>query len=434
MEEKLRIYSEKKYFNKNATKGNKKGIWSYSYKYSGQKSFWARTDESPQEYDRRISIIKINSNTTINFKGKNYTLNQLDIIYKDLAESELNKTFNTPDIDVSQEINEIKRKELEDWQTKMAASRWKSTQRSLRKKGRLDQYKIDALNKLGMVWNPKEDEWEKNYLKFRNIGFCSELEIWIKKQRTLFNLNEISNENLLRLNAIKFPFETLPNEEYPLTTKSVWELKEKLEKKIRKLELKQEKNSETYENKKKNKLIKKEKDSQKEVNSFYRRKFQYCSGDFIFELNEKDALNKIHQIDKGISIYKGRLKNFLDSESNKYKSEGRKTPSWVSKFYTEVIDSESKLTPNEKYNELSLFNSSKFNSVIRTKACEYMLSYISNRNLNNSNSFKEINYLISIYKKERDIIELKLLLDFINKYPLLFELYNNKIEKEIIKL
>ena len=30
---------------------------------------------------------------------------------------------------------------------------------------------IDSLNKLGMVWNPKEDEWEKKYLSFRKKRF-----------------------------------------------------------------------------------------------------------------------------------------------------------------------------------------------------------------------------------------------------------------------
>ena len=41
---------------------------------------------------------------------------------------------------------------------------------------------IDSLNKLEMVWNPKEDEWEKKYLSFRKKGFCYGLEIWIKEQ------------------------------------------------------------------------------------------------------------------------------------------------------------------------------------------------------------------------------------------------------------
>ena len=409
---------------------------SQNYKYidSKVKQDEDYTSQNLEQYEKRRSLKEIDNkikHITIKYKDKEYDIEKLNKIYNELAEINQKQINNIPKIYVSEELNEISRKELINWKTQMAASSWKSTQRSLRKKGKLDQYKIDALNKLGMVWNPKEDEWEKNYLKFRTVGFCDELEVWVKDQRILFNNNEISNENLLRLKAIKFPFEPIANEEYPFTRKSVWGVIEKLQKKRRRLEIKKEKILGVYSSKKKTKLTKKEKkekDSQKEVNSFYRRKFQYCSGDFIFELNEKDALNKIYQIDKGISIYKGRLKNFLDSESNKYKSEGRKTPSWVSKFYTEVIDSESKLTPNEKYNELSSFNTSKFNSVIRTKACEYMLSYISNRNINNSRSFKEIKYLIGAYNKEKNRGKLLALKKLIKKYPLLLELYENKID------
>ena len=60
-----------------------------------------------------------------------------------------------------------------------------------------------------------------------------------------------------------------------------------------------------------------------------------------------------------------------------------------------------------------------------------MLKYISNRNLNNSNSFKEINYLISAYKKEKNIDELFRLEKYMEQYPILIELYQSKIDKII---
>ena len=63
-----------------------------------------------------------------------------------------------------------------------------------------------------------------------------------------------------------------------------------------------------------------------------------------------------------------------------------------------------------------------------------MLKYIPSRNLNSSKSFKEINYLISEYKKQKNTTELEFLLDFINKYPLLKELYLDKISKAISKI
>lgn len=47
--------------------------------------------------------------------------------------------------------------ELSEWKIKIKASAWKSTQRNLMNKNKLNQYKIDSLNKLGMEWTPKSD-------------------------------------------------------------------------------------------------------------------------------------------------------------------------------------------------------------------------------------------------------------------------------------
>ena len=56
MEEKKRIYSGKKYFDENYYRNDKKGVWMYSFKYSGQKTFWARTEESEEGYKIRKSL------------------------------------------------------------------------------------------------------------------------------------------------------------------------------------------------------------------------------------------------------------------------------------------------------------------------------------------------------------------------------------------
>ena len=398
------------------------------------------TSESPEKYIERISLKKIKkklSDITIKYKGNEYNLDKLNKMYNELAETEEEKINDVPNISVEEELNESQKKELNNWKTKMAASSWKSRQRSLRKKGKLEKYKIESLNKIGMVWNPKEDEWEKNYLKFRTIGFCDELEDWVKEQRILFNNNDISSENLQRLNAIKFPFEPLENEEYKFTKKSIWELIEKLNKKQTRLEREEKKRLGIFEEKKKNSKKKptkkeiKEKEFQKEVNSFYARKYNYCSDSFLRKLTEKETLDKLTKISEGNSIFRGRLKEFLDNESNRFKSEGKKTPYYVKSFYSEILDKN--LNSDEIYGELSLFMSAKFNSTIRVKACQLMLKHISYRNLNNSRSFKEINYLISEFKKQKNITELVSLLDYVNKYPLLSELYNKKIEKELIK-
>jgi hypothetical protein len=419
---------------------SKYGSYTFEYTDLTGKRHEGFTSESQEKYIKRISLKKIKnkfSNITIKYKGNEYSLDKLNKMYNELAETEEEEISDVPNISVEEELNESQKKELNNWRTKMAASSWKSRQRGLRKKGKLEKYKIESLNKLGMVWNPKEDEWEKNYLTFRTIGFCDELEDWVKEQRILFNNNDISSENLQRLNAIKFPFEPLENEDYKFTKKSIWKLIEKLNKKQTRLEREEKKRLGLFEEKKKNSKKKptkkeiKEKESQKEVNSFYARKYNYCSDSFLRKLTEKETLDKLTEISEGNSIFRGRLKEFLDNESNRFKSEGKKTPYYVKNFYSEILDKT--LNSDEIYGELSLFMTTKFNSTIRLKACQLMLKYISSRNLNNSKSFKEINYLISEYKKQKNITELKSLLKFINKYPLLFELYNDKIEKVLLK-
>ena len=73
----------------------------------------------------------------------------------------------------------------------MKASSWKSRQRGLRKKGKLKQHQIDSLNRLGMLWDPKESSWEKKYVIFKKNGLCDEIEEWVKEQRELYNNNKI---------------------------------------------------------------------------------------------------------------------------------------------------------------------------------------------------------------------------------------------------
>jgi len=63
----------------------------------------------------------------------------------------------------------------------------------------------------------------------------------------------------------------------------------------------------------------------------------------------------------------------------------------------------------------------------------YMLKYTPFRSLKTSD-FKEINFLISIYKKEKNKTELLYLKDLLEKFPLLKELYGEKLLNVILKL
>ena len=92
-----------------------------------------------------------------------------------------------------------------------------------------------------------------------------------------------------------------------------------------------------------------------------------------------------------------------------------------------------KLTDLEIYNELGFFNSSKIAPKVRKKACEYMLKLTSKINIR-STKFSEVNYLISEFKKEKNLTELIELSLFIREYPILKELYLEKLENTILKL
>jgi len=441
MEEKLRIYSGKKYYNENASKGGKNGVWSYSYKYSGQKTFWARTEESPEDYNNRMNPKKnIENIVTISYKGKIYNEEDLDVLSEILLENYVPKNNHSDDIlfDQNEELSEEQLKEITNWKIKLKASAWKSRQRSLRKKDKLDQYKIDSLNKLGMVWNPKDDEWEKSYLLYRKTGLCDEIESWVKEQRVLYNDNEISNENLYRLKAFNFPFKPKKNEDFPFTFNTIYVLQEKLRKKKRRIELKLINNPPKRLNEIQKKIIKKEKqdinrrEAHKSTNSFY-TKLHMINGRVekdLVKLNYHEIKNTIKQIESGISIYYDAKKEYLDNVVTN-KVLGHYTKSYVNTFYDDININ---ITPIQKFYQISIFNSTKFDNEIRIYTCKILLNYFELVIDIKLKNFKPLDFLISHNKKEKNVDELLKLKKFINKYPLLSELYNHKIEKVLIKL
>lgn len=417
---------------------------SYAFEYLDSKGEkhegW--TSESQDKYKRRRALEKIQrevSKITIKFEDKEYNSDELKDIYSQISERE-NEYNEIPEIIVSDNLLPHELEEVKKFKNEVEARKWKSRQRSLRRKGKLEQYKIDMLNKLGMIWNPKgvsgsSDEWESNYILFRKHGLCIDIKEWVEEQRAFYKENKIPNENLLRLNAVDFSFEILKNEKYKLTKRSCWELREKLDKKTQRFEIKEQKKYEIYEKKKSFYGTKKDKveakKSNKEVNSFYSRKYSYCSPSSINKLSQEEALKELSNIDKGVSYNDKRLKEFLDNESERFKKNHKRTPHYVKQFYDDI--SKNKISEDEIYNQLSLFNHREFDTEVRKKACHYMLKYVPSRNLKTT-KFKEIDYLISIYKKEKNKTELIYLKDLIEKYPLLKELYGEKIINVILKL
>lgn len=411
-------------------------------------SFWGRTEESPEEYERRIILEKIESESaqlTINFEGQKFNREELKNLY-----DEISKTFdppdygfenNLPDIINDEELSNDELDFLKKMKIEQDANKWKSNLRSKRRNGKLLQYQIDALNKLGMIWHPKgrnssNDEWEKNYILYRKFGLCLEIKNWVEEQRALFKDNNIPNENLFRLKAVKFPFEISKNEIYKLKTRSgCWELREKLDEKIKRFQIKEQKKFEVYEKKKsqnlsKNEIVKRKK-SNKEVNSFYNRKYSYCDVLSINKLNKEEAYKELAKLDEGYSYEDNRLKEFLDNESETFKKNKRRTPYYIKQFYNDV--NKNKLSDDEIYIHLSKFNINGIDSDIRKLACHYMLKRSPFKSLKTTR-FKEIDYLISIYKKEKNKTELLYLKELFERYPLLKELYEEKLLKVIVKL
>jgi hypothetical protein len=92
MKEKKRIYSGKKYPSEVSRSGESVTIWRFSYKYKGQKSFWARTEESPEEYEKRLVIEEIQEKAkeiTIEFRGKDYTDSMIDKLWDEIREERI---------------------------------------------------------------------------------------------------------------------------------------------------------------------------------------------------------------------------------------------------------------------------------------------------------------------------------------------------------
>lgn len=364
----------------------------------------------------------------------------LDKMYDDLITIESSKTNSLPDIRINEKLTEKQQLEIISWKTKMKANAWKSQQRSLRKRGKLEQYKIDALNKLGMLWNPSEDEWEKNFIKVKADGLIHGMETWVKEQRELFKKKLLTNENLYRLESIDFPFEESLDEKWAHSKKSIWDLKTKLFKKRRRLELELLKLQGKYTNKRENNLkktiSKKEKarlkNEQNKINSFYNRKYNYTEWGFVKRLSQELALKKLSEIDNGVSLESSRLKEFLDAEVKEIESSGGKTPHYIKQFYDYDVR-KTKLNPQEIYEELSRFLISGINPIVKKEACLLMLKYIPSINLKNSNC-KEIPFLINIFRKEKNKEKLIFLKNYIDKYPVLGALYADKINEALIRL
>ena len=175
----------------------------------------------------------------VNYNDKYYKYSSLIGLLKKVSDEVLDKIKNSFEpIKISSEniekqftgstLSKDELNELIIWKKKAKAKSWLSSQRALRRKGKLNQYQIDSLNKLGMLWNPTTDEWEKSFKRYKKQFLVATLEEitneedffvsrhsierlyneqkWENHQRDLYINNDLSSENYLRLKSINFPF------------------------------------------------------------------------------------------------------------------------------------------------------------------------------------------------------------------------------------
>ncbi len=102
---------------------------------------------------------------------------------------------------------------------------WVSKQRKLFNQKKLSPERIERLEKIGMLWHPRLSRWDKNYNELAMFkdqhGHFNILKIhpektnldhWMKTQRTFYNKDKLSKERVQKLEAINFVWDPLNTE------------------------------------------------------------------------------------------------------------------------------------------------------------------------------------------------------------------------------
>ena len=369
---------------------------------------------------------------------------------------------------------------------------WKTKLRNLRKKGRLEKSKIDKLNEFGMLWNPKNDGWEIMYEKFKNkfiidiiknsfveygnhwgrLRELNDIEIWKNEQRDIFKKDKLSKENLSRLNFIKFPFEPEEEEQQELSIHRLILLynylkelnkelssgldnrirfcnKYNLDKKYKNIgsKIKIKETAVVFTNKLRGKFIDKVQ-KKKSINSkklVHRTSNNYNQRERrSIEVLEAKVFDDFKiEIDKISKIYIPTWNDINIYDSNTSKKERLELIYF--KKYTQKYDN------LEKYLSDKVFYSEKVNGItyqkeliflyedkIKEYASKKMIYILTNFLINTINpnykkSYKPITFLLKLYTKENNIVELIELNNLIKKHQILSLIYAEKI-KSIIRI
>jgi hypothetical protein len=351
---------------------------------------------------------------TISYKGKKYSHKDLD----NLMEQWMDKNFNPPELE---EIDKYAVKSLELTQSQLEgieqvkmirkASSWKSRQRKLRKEGKLTQNQINKLNELGMVWNPKDDIWEKSYKYFKDKGLVDPIEDWAKEQVNLLEKNELPEENLVRLKAADFPFKKITGYKFKLDYYQIIDMKQKLEEGK---SLYVDKFFKEMSEKKKAKDIKLTKTQKNKINKLN----LMTPEDFKSEIDK--LFNREYKKERIQGFIKSRLDHYSDIyfESFRYLNGTFKTG--------KVLDGLEETVKFKCSDDVVIYTSEKGLNLLD----KHMLS---SGEYNDAQRFPPVNKLIMLYSRQKRGEDLKRIGKIIFKHPILKAIYSERINKILAK-
>lgn len=99
------------------------------------------------------------------------------------------------------------------WTQNFALSGWVGNQRQFKKRGKLSKERMDRLERIGFVWNPRDAAWEAMYTSLADFkskhGHCNvpqkweanrSLGVWVNTQRN--RRNRLKKDRVDRLTRI----------------------------------------------------------------------------------------------------------------------------------------------------------------------------------------------------------------------------------------
>ena len=397
------------------------------------------------------------------------------------------KTYSVEINDIAEkfEKSNLTQDEIKDYffrKKESKAKSWFSSQRSLRKKGKLEKRKIDALNKIGMLWNPSKDEWEKNYSLFQNqplaeilremkrknyyvslkdVNNIIYLDKWVVEQNQLYSESKLSEENLVRLKAINFPFninlEYDNNNEFKLTSLISFILRiDELSRMgaeyvAKRYYLKQKVyvggnvriNEKEILSTHKKELIDYEKESHIEDKYFFKFEKEHKSAqeNAVNILNEKPPEYFIKQIDKISKKYTPSWNDKNIYEVDK-KGKDRLSLLYFDKYTDKYKKLKSFLDNNFNFPKIKIdktvyeatYGKYNYSDRIKIYAAKKMIVILDDHllktgMLNDKKVFKPISFLLKTFHKDKNIRELITLKELIENHQLLSLIYLEKLNK-----